>query len=90
VDEDVANQFHEVAMPYDRDVWELQAAVQRAGLRSALATQDTKRHVLTDGKGREGKRKRPRKERAVNLAKVTNQHLPSLFNGSAPKTIDQR
>ncbi|KAG1657192.1 hypothetical protein FOA52_003606 [Chlamydomonas sp. UWO 241] len=90
VDEDVANQFHEVAMPYDRDVWELQAAVVRQGLRSALAAQELKRHVPSDGKGKDGKKKRPRKERAVNLAKVTNQHLPSLFNGSAPKTIEKR
>jgi len=89
VDEDIAEQY--LGVECGRDVVELQTAVVRAGLRSALATQAVKRAGPGDApRDRNGKRKRPRKERAVNLAKVTNAHLPALFSGSAPKNIDQR
>jgi hypothetical protein len=65
--------------------------VVKTGLRSALASQELKRPTLTAlSMGKDGKRKRPRKERAVNINKVTNAHLPSLFTGSAPKNIDER
>lgn len=73
------------------DVLELQAAVQKAGLRSALATQELKRALpINPNDRRNGKRQRAKRERAVNINKVTNAHLPSLFMGVAPKNIDER
>ena len=89
VDADVVTQFHEVLLPYD--VLELQGAVTKAGLRSALAFQELKRPTAAGpGFGRDGKKKRQRKERAVNINKVTNAHLPGLFSGAAPKSIENR
>jgi hypothetical protein len=73
-------------------VQELQTAVTAAGLRSALASQALKRPpAFKAGIGPDGKKiKKKRKERAVNMNKVTNAHLPSLFEGLVPKSIEER
>ncbi len=60
----------------------------KAGLRSALAHQPKKRTASMAAQGREKKRKKG--ERKINLAKATNQHLPSLFTGAQPVNIDER
>ena len=83
-------QFHEFEVPTNEQ--ELQAAVTTAGLRSALASQGLKRPLAFKPLlGPDGKKiKKKRKERAVNMNKVTNAHLPSLFNGLVPKSIEER
>jgi hypothetical protein len=90
VDEDIIAQFHQVEVPKS-DVLELQQEVTQAGLKSALASQDLKRPApVPSNFGKDGKKRKPRKERAVNINKVTNAHLPGLFAGAAPKSLDER
>ena len=82
---------------------ELQAEVNKAGLRSAMGSQvsvadarsgnqetmlrpphpcqEFKQPAAFSGVGPDGKTiKKKRKERAINLNKVTNAHLPDLFS----------
>mmetsp|Transcript_26018 Transcript_26018/g.56746 ORF Transcript_26018/g.56746 Transcript_26018/m.56746 type:complete len:323 (-) Transcript_26018:1117-2085(-) len=83
VDPQLAEMFQSVDLPLN--VSELQEAVQKAGLRSALANQPQKRPLPVNPKDKQKKRRQHR----VNMNKVTNQHLPQLFTGEAPKNIDE-
>ena len=82
VDEDVNSMFHEQVLPVN--VQDLQAAVVKAGLKSALAQVPLSKRPVQSQKDR----KRHRAERAVDINKATNKHLPSLFSGAQPKGID--
>ncbi|GAX83995.1 hypothetical protein CEUSTIGMA_g11420.t1 [Chlamydomonas eustigma] len=90
VDDDIIAHFHQVEVPRN-DVLELQQEVTQTGLKSALASQELKRPApMPSSFGKDGKKRKPRKERAVNINKVTNAHLPGLFAGAAPKSLDER
>ncbi|GFH28646.1 predicted protein [Haematococcus lacustris] len=89
VSQDVRNLWFEVTQEHIRDrvpseITDLQAAVLRAGLRSALANQPIKRTAPAAPKQRA---KKPRQQR-FNLEKATNAHLPQLFSGAQPVNID--
>uniref|UniRef100_A0A7S0R2K2 Transcription initiation factor IIE subunit beta n=1 Tax=Chlamydomonas leiostraca TaxID=1034604 RepID=A0A7S0R2K2_9CHLO len=89
VGEDVRALWFEVTQPHIKDciprsVQELQAAVTKHGLRSAIAHQPVKR--AAPGAARE-RQKKPRQQR-FNINKATNAHLPFLFSGAAPKSLD--
>ena len=87
IDEDLLSTFHETRPP--KDVMELQGAVLSAGLKSALGAQQLKRPSKADLEAGK-KRKKPKRERAFNVAKATNAHLPEFFNAPQPKKIEER
>ncbi|KAF5838220.1 hypothetical protein DUNSADRAFT_3200 [Dunaliella salina] len=89
VSDDVRGLWYEVTMdvqgrvPVPGDTTELQNAVTRAGLRSALAHQPMKR-VMPGAKQGRAKARKPRQQR-FNPEKATNAHMPQLFSSSQPK-----
>lgn len=78
---DVAALFLETRPPEEPS--DLVAAVERLGQRSALKNVDRKVKVAMPERDKKARKRRQQAPRTV-----TNVHLPQLFQGAAPETID--